>query len=420
MMMPMRESPCPSGVHVLPNTLLNCISWWKSCLFLLSGLLILPSSAIAAEEFDSFGLVTVLPADPGDHWVWFAGGGRASLMDAGSAKYLGNIAVGGQALPAFSPDGRFIYMPETFWTRGTRGTRTDIVTVFDASTLLPVDEIAIPAKRVQMLSPIGAVELTDDGRFLAVYNLTPATSLSIIDMTARSLTGEYDIPGCSLVYGAGDRRFVSLCSNGAVLTLSIDDEGRELSKVRQEGFLDPELDPVTERAVRYHDEWLFVSYAGIIHPLDIGDDETAFNQRWSLFTPEDRAESWHIAGTQHLAVDRGTGELFALVHQIESQDEPISHDGTEVWVYDIAEQRRTRRIPLQYPATEVDASAGGYKAIEITSGEQPLLLASRAGSGPGPGGGAPEVLVFLARDGSFKDTIKSPPPGALFVPRSGR
>ncbi len=419
-MMPMRESPFPSGVHVLPSTLLNCTSWWTHCLVLLSGLLMLPSSAIAAEEFDSFGLVTVLPAEPGDHWVWFAGGGRASLMDAGSAGYLGNVAVGGQALPAFSPDGRFIYMPETFWSRGTRGTRTDIVTMFDASTLLPVDEIAIPAKRAQMLSPIGAVDITDDGKFLAVYNLTPATSLSIIDTAARSLAGEYDIPGCSLVYAAGDRRFVSLCSNGAVLTLSIDDEGRELSKVRQEGFLDPELDPVTERAVRYRDEWLFVSYAGMIHSLDIGANETAFNERWSLFTPEDRADNWHIAGSQHLALDRGNGELFALVHQISSQDEPLSHDGTEVWVYDIAEQRRTRRILLQDPEAGGDTPAGGYKAIMITSGEQPLLLASRAGGGPGPGGGAPEVLVFHARDGSFLHTIKSPPAGALFVPRSDR
>ncbi len=419
-MMQIRQSPYTHGAHASPNTPLNFTSWWTRSLFLLSGMLMLPATAIAAEEFDAFGLVTVLPAKPGDHWVWFAGGGRASLMDAGSSKYLGNFAVGGQALPEFSPDGRFIYTPETFWSRGTRGTRADIVTVFDARTLLPVDEITIPAKRVQMLSPIGGVELSDDGRFLAVYNLTPATSLSIIDMTARSLTGEYDIPGCSLVYSAGDRRFVSLCTDGAVLTLGIDDEGLEVSKERKEAFLDPELDPVTERAVRYHDEWLFVSYAGIIHPLDVGDDETAFNERWSLFTPEDRAGNWHIAGTQHLAIDRGTGELYVLVHQIESQDEPISQDGTEVWVYDIAEHRRTRRIPLQDPATEADANAGGYKAIEITSGEQPLLLASRAGGGPGPGGGAPEVLVFKARDGSFMHKIMSPPSGALFVPHSGR
>ncbi len=414
------QIPCTAGDHALSGTPLNCRSWWARSVLLLSALILQPVTVFAAEEYDSFGNVTVLPTEPGDHWVWFAGGGRASLMDAGSSKYLGNFAVGGQALPEFSPDGRFIYTPETFWSRGTRGTRTDIVTVFDASTLLPVDEIAIPAKRVQMLSPIGAVELSDDGRFLAVYNLTPATSLSIIDMNRRSLTGEYDIPGCSLVYGAGARRFVSLCTDGAVLTLSIDDEGREVGKARKEGFLDPELDPVTERAVRYGDEWLFVSYAGMIHPLKVGDDEIAFNARWSLFTPEDHADNWHIAGTQHLAVDRERGELFALVHQIESQDEPISHDGSEVWVYDIAQQRRTRRIPLRDPAIATDAPAGGYKAIEITGGEQPLLLASRAGGGPGPGGGAPEVLVFQASDGSFMHKINSPPAGALFVPHSGR
>jgi hypothetical protein len=178
-------------------------------------------------------------------------------------------------------------------------------------------------------------------------NLTPATSLSIVDVEGRRLAGEISTPGCALAYAAGERRFLSLCGNGALLTVRIDDEGRELAKTRSEPFFDPIADPVMEKAVRHGDEWLFVSFEGRVHPVDVSGDEPAFGESWSLFDEADRADSWRVGGTQPLAVHRASGRLFALVHRggPDTHKEP----GEEVWVYDLASRRRTQRIELQYP-----------------------------------------------------------------------
>src|SRR5205807_411975 len=87
-----------------------------------------------------------------------------------------------------------------------------------------------------------------------------------------------DTPGCSLVYAAGARRFLMLCANGAALSVMLDDEGGEARLERSEPFFDPQKDPVTEKAVRRGNEWLFVSFEGVVHPVDVSGRFT----RWLL------------------------------------------------------------------------------------------------------------------------------------------
>src|SRR5207244_2002293 len=83
----------------------------------------------------------------------------------------------------------------------------------DAATLRPLDEIEIPAERAEYFPGVAANALSDDGRFMAVFNLTPRTSVSIVDVKARRFTAHVETPGCSLVYAAGARRFLMLCAN---------------------------------------------------------------------------------------------------------------------------------------------------------------------------------------------------------------
>jgi methylamine dehydrogenase heavy chain len=246
-------------------------------------------------------------------------------------------------------------------------------------------EIIIPSKSALMLARDGAIALTDDKRFLAVFNLTPATSLSIADVERRVFVGEIATPGCSLAYGAGERRYVMLCANGGILTVTVDEEGQEVSKVRTEGFFDPQTDPITEAAVRYADEWLFVSFDGIAHPLDVSA-EPKFGQTWSLLTDSDRAEDWRIAGVQHLAVHEASGRLYSLVRQSEEPlDDPKGMDGQEVWVYDLQTRRRIARWAA-VPETEDEQGPGGGEAaigassgdgaarILVTEHDEPLLV----------------------------------------------
>lgn len=300
---------------------------------------------------EALGQVVTLPEQPGPHWVWVSDYvfHRTALVDAGSGRFLGMLASGAGFVvtPQFSPDGREIYLAETHYARTTRGARTDVVSVYDARTLFPVAEIEIPPKRGDPSSGNATSALSDDGRFLAVFNMTPATSLSIVDVRERRFTAEIETPGCSLVYAAGPRRFLSLCGDGSALVVGVDDAGREASKRRTAPFFDPEQDPVTEKAVRAGDEWLFVSFAGVVTPVDVSGPELRFGSTWRLAEGEDAEAGWRVGGAQLLALHEASGTLYALMHQggIDTHKQP----GTEVWAYDLAQRVRTRRIAVRSP-----------------------------------------------------------------------
>jgi methylamine dehydrogenase heavy chain len=207
--------------------------------------------------------------------------------------------------------------------------------------------VLIPAKRASNPLPTGNAALSDDDRFLAVFNMTPATSLSIVDLGRRSFAGEIETPGCGLVYAAGARRFVMLCADGAMLTVELDDEGNAVRKQRSQPFFDVASDPVSEKAVRHGDTWYFVSFEGLVHEVDVSGAAPRFLEPWSLFGEAERAERWRVGGRQPLAVHRKSGRLFALVHQ----GGPDTHkeSGREAWVYDLAKRERVGRIELRNP-----------------------------------------------------------------------
>src|SRR5439155_887610 len=211
-------------------------------------LLSLAVAAVVRAELsgEAVGKVTTLPVRPGPHWFWLSDIllHRTALFDADTGELLGTLSAGTAGVgfviaPLFAPDHREVYLPETFYSRGVRGDRTDVVTVYDASTLQPLDEIGIPPRRAEYFPGNAANALSDDGRFAAVFNLTPVTSLSIVDVKARRFTTEVPTPGCSLVYAAGPRRFLMLCANGAALTVALDDTGQAAHVERTEPFYDP-------------------------------------------------------------------------------------------------------------------------------------------------------------------------------------
>jgi methylamine dehydrogenase heavy chain len=224
----------------------------------------------------------------------------------------------------------------------------------------------------------------------------------VVDLEQRSFAGEIATPGCSLVYAAGARRFVSPCADGALLVVTLDASGREASKVRSQRFFDPWTDPVTEKAVRRGDAWIFVSFEGRVHAVDVSGAEPRFAEPWDLLSPEDRAEGWRVGGQQHLAVHAASGRLYSLVHQ----GPPDTHKdpGSELWVYDLAQRRRTDRIALRSPGltylgAPIDPGprlfwpldrlfelllslAGiGVDGIAVTQDEQPLLVTGASFSG---------------------------------------
>ena len=378
--------------------------------------------ARAGAEPESVGKSVTLPARPGPHWFWLSDIllHRTALFDADRGELLGTISSGTAGVgfvisPLFSPDHREIYLAETYYARGVRGERTDVVTVYDATTLAPLDEIGIPPRRAEYFPGNAANALSDDGRFVAIFNLTPMTSLSVVDVKARRFATEVQTPGCSLVYAAGRRRFLMVCADGAAMTVALEEEGGGARVERSQPFFDPQKDPVTEKAVRRGNEWLFVSFEGIVHPVDVADETLRFGETWSLLADEDRGASWRIGGAQHLAVHAASGRLYALMHQ--GGSDTHKEAGTEVWVYDLASRRRVQRIPVLNPIVSFmgqQAALGrfsrwflgkvlpntGVERILVTQDEHPVLVASA--SIP------PAVMVHDAMTGAVVREVSEP------------
>jgi methylamine dehydrogenase heavy chain len=381
-------------------------------------LLAMAGTARAQLPVEEVGRVESLAAPLSPHAVWASDPllRRIALVDLETGRLLGVVDGGfGLTTALFARTRPELYVPETHYSRGSRGTRTDVVTVYDALSLAPTGEIVIPAKRAINPLPSANAALSDDDRFLAVFNMTPATSLSIVDLERRRFVQEIATPGCSLVYAAGPRRFAMLCSDGALLIARLDDEGRKLAVTRSRPFFDPLSDPVTEKAVRWGDRWLFVSFEGWVHPLDLSAPEPSFEARWSLLSGADREDSWRIGGRQHLAVHRDTGRLYSLVHQ--GGPDGHKHPGTELWIYDLGERERVQRIELKnpgftylgvplafgsdwvwpfnrlYDALLALAPNPGVGEIAVTQDERPLLVTGSDFSG--------SLAVYDALTGDF-------------------
>ena len=320
---------------------------------------------------DALNLVQSLPDTPLPHWVWVndivfthMASGQALLVDGDTGQFLGLLGSTGFSFErlVLVRGGSLIFSPEIYFSRGTRGVRTDVVTVYDAANLKPLEEIVIPPKRSSNFPTMANAEVTDDERFLLIYNFTPAQSVSVVDTQTRKFVGEIETAGCGLVYPTGARSFFSICGDGALLNVRLDDSGHAASRQRTDRMFDVDTDPVTERAVRLGATWLFVSFGGTMYPITITPDGLKRAATWSLLAPAERAQGWRPGGVQQLAVHAGLNRLYSIMHRgpIETHKDP----GKDVWVYDLANHTRIQRIAMK-------STAG---SIQVTRDAKPLLF----------------------------------------------
>lgn len=328
---------------------------------------------------------------PEPHWFWAndvaffnMADGRTYLYDADTGEMLGMLSTGIFYAKFETPDDySMIYSPETYYSRHTRGERTDVLTFYDTKTLQPVHETVLPGKRHSGLVNMGFSTITDNDRFVIVYNFSPAQSVSVVDVEAREATAEIATPGCAMVYAAGDASFMMMCGNGSLMTVRLDDAGKEASRVRSQPFFDTRQDPVMEKPVRVGDTWYFLSFSGKVHEVDVSGETPTFGEPWSLTGDGD--EGWLPGGLQLSTAHAGRRELAVLMHQggADSHKDP----GTELWVYDLDSRDRVRRIELQAPAV----------SVKVTPDDEPVLLASR---------GEPFIDVYDFTSGEHLRTIE--------------
>ncbi|WP_251864507.1 amine dehydrogenase large subunit [Achromobacter sp. Marseille-Q4962] len=272
---------------------------------------------------------------------------RVNLYDGDTLKFLGLVPTSFNGHMTVSADGKDIFVMTTYYERLNRGKRTDVVEVWDAQTLTPKYEIAIPGKRAQALNYRNYFRQSADGELLFVQNATPATSVSVVDLKARKFADEITaVAGCwsVIVLPSRPRSFASICGDGTLLTVDVGPDGKPAGQARSQPMFDVEKDPIFIHTENLGDTFYFVSFNGNVYSADFSGREVRFGEPWSLLDKSGKDQGWRPGGYNVLAVNRQHKRLYVGMHPNGAEG---SHKtpAAEIWVYDLATHKRLARVP---------------------------------------------------------------------------
>jgi methylamine dehydrogenase heavy chain len=262
-----------------------------------------------------------------------------------------------------------IYVADTVWSRGARGTRTDFITIYDKQTFEATGEIVLPgAKRALITAMEGLIAFTDEQRMALVFNFTPASSVTVVDLVKRKPLGEIEIPGCSLVYPSGARGFATLCSSGTLLNIRLDANGAVAGRSESKAFNPVDTDPLFTQSAILSGVRYFPSLHGRLQPVDMKGDDVKVLPDWPLVAAADAAEHWRPSGWQLIASDEQ--KLLYIVMQVDAHEGTHKDAGNEVWVFNPATKARVKRLRLVRRGQSIAVTHGADPQLLVQAGER--------------------------------------------------
>ncbi len=320
-------------------------------------LLLLVPTAQAQIPPETVGSETMAP--PEDNWFISKSRTAGYIYDAETGEMHGLLSLSNRtaAVEVSRERGEF-YAAEGYYSRGVRGDRTDIVAVYDFENLSPIAEIEIPQK-VEAQPLRRHAGLTGNGRYFLVFNMTPAQSVTVVDVENRTFVGEVSTPGCAVIMPVDDLAFMTLCGDGVLQLIQLGEDGTETNRVRGNRFFDVQVDPVFDRPEPTADGWWLVSYEGKAFDVSVDGSDVVVSEAWDLLDGDDE---WRPGGRQFYSVHAPSGYAYILMHR--GGEYTHYQAGTEIWVYDINAQRRVERIELAAPASN----------LFVTQSDEPKLI----------------------------------------------
>jgi methylamine dehydrogenase heavy chain len=287
--------------------------------------------------------VAVFP-EPTESWFLVKTNAGSYIFDGESGEMQGLISHNWYTPAVVTNLGRKeAYLVESWYSRGVRGTREDVLTVVDMTDLTTKAEIDIPDKTAT-LNFRNHIALLGDQRHVVVFNMTPAQSLSIVDVVDEAFVGEISTPGCAIIMPTGESGFMMMCGDGTLQYIEIGPDGQEVDRERSKPFFNVDEDPVFDKPMKTRDGWAMVSFAGLEYEVVNQAGRMAISKPWSLLTDEDREDNWRPGGDQPFAISRELNLMYVLMHQGEAD---THHEpGTEIWVFDLERRKRVGRLPL--------------------------------------------------------------------------
>lgn len=361
--------------------------------------LALGTAAVAADfpnplPEEALGSTATLPQKYPSSWVFLHDLHFASLIDGRAA--IVDVAAENRNLKGQIPVAQFgsvtpsttrpeIYVGETFYSRLTRGERTDAITIYDKATLAPKGEIILPGgKRGLFVTIKNSLQLTNGEKWLLVFNFTPAASVSVIDLDSRTIISEIETPGCSQIYPTGARSFATLCAEGTITSIQLDQNGKATKTVTSKPFNDIDNDPIFMMPAMVGKIAWFVTFKGNFRGIDLSGDVAKVLPAFSIAKQAGGNPEWRPGGWQVIGADPA-GLLYVLMNQA-GREGSHKDGGTEVWVVDPRKKALTKRIPLKNHTL----------SVELTNDGNPLLVVARVDG---------QLDVYSAPNGDFLRSI---------------
>lgn len=326
---------------------------FASCLLCVAGI---ATAQISPEEIT----VETMP-DPGPNWFISKTRSGGYIFDATSGEMQGLLSLSVYT-PAVThyPERREFYAAESYLSRGVRGERTDIVAIYDYENLSPIAEIEIP-NHMARLAVRGHLGLMNNGRHLAVLNMNPGHSVSIVDVQDRIFVYEISTPGCAVIMPVDDSDFMQICGDGTLQLIQLDISGFEQNRVRSDVFFNVIEDAIFDRTVRSDEGWHLISHGGKLFEAQAVNGEITISEGWHI--QQEGEEDWRPGGgNEMIAAHQASGLVYVAMHQgpVDTHHVP----GTEIWVLHADSQRRVHRL-------ELDSAAN---SILVTQEDNPKLI----------------------------------------------
>ena len=313
---------------------------------------------------------------------------RLHLFDGDSYRRLGQIGAGFAPGVNLSPDGNTTVVATTYFARGSRGTRTDVVEFTDNTTLKVTHEIVLPPKRAETIPSLFNVAYSADAHFVYAAYITPAASFGVLDPEHGTVLSEIDTAGCQLAIPSGPNRVSSLCESGRLLTVTLDAQGHEAARTMSEQFFDTDKDPLFAQGIATRNGYAFVSFLGEMHEVDLSGPQPKFAAPWSLVSVAEKGV-WRPGAVQVGTIHRTLGRLYVPMHR--GGEGTHKDGGTEIWVFDLGSHRRLARWPVAPLKLE------RIVAVQVSQDEAPILFAATTAS---------DVAVLDARSGKLRHVEK--------------
>ncbi len=292
----------------------------------------------------------------------------------------GKRTVGGKEtrhLPemALSPDGRRMYVAETYRTRVTRGETRDVLSVYDRATgELLIDDVPVQGRLKYKAYPLGEpfLFLSEDGSRLFVMKYgdpdVRRTRLASFDAETLRLLHEGPYPRCGWRVEVMVDRWVCVNSTGSERTgvsVSLDAVDPRTGVLLEQILSIPEAGTeYTLSFARVGQTLFLVNRDGTVNVVDLGDYESVGRSKLDL--PAGRK-------TSHSSF-RVSPDGKRLYLGFDESGPSYNGLADEIWVFDAETGRQMANIDLAHDVTHFTLSAEGDRLYAVSPSARSLMV----------------------------------------------